>query len=214
MGRGTQAAASWTKRAKMAREAGLRSVLRSGCHWTPRTKWWCGEVGLWSSGTDSSGDWPPSTASMTPSSGQRAAMRRPSPGMPMAWWWEELTGRRRKPVTGSAGASAEVRSEPRREWGATAASVGDGDGFAGGVVDGDGGEVLEEGAAAPDVEGLEAEADGEDGLVEVVGVLEEEFVDVFAGGVGGGALGDGVVAVFLRVDVGGGAGEAGWPGRC
>ena len=52
-----------------------------------------------------------------------------------------------------------------------------------------------------------AEADGEDGLVEVVGVLEEEFVDVFAGGVGGIALGDGVVAVLLRVDVGGAAGE-------
>jgi hypothetical protein len=54
---------------------------------------------------------------------------------------------------------------------------------------------------------LGAEADSQDGLVEVVGVLEEELVDVFAGGVGGFALGDGVVAVLLRVDVGGGAGE-------
>ncbi len=30
------------------------------------------------------GDWPPSTASMTASCGQRAETRRPSPGMPIA----------------------------------------------------------------------------------------------------------------------------------
>ena len=68
-------------------------------------------------------------------------------------------------------------------------------------------EVLDEGSAAPDVEGLGAEADGEEGFVEVVGVLDEEFVYVFAGGVGWGALGDGVLAVFVGVDVGSAAGE-------
>lgn len=68
-------------------------------------------------------------------------------------------------------------------------------------------EMLDEGSAAPDVEGLGAEADGEDGFVEVVGVLDEEFIDVFAGGVGGAALRDGVLAVFLGVYVGGTAGE-------
>jgi hypothetical protein len=67
--------------------------------------------------------------------------------------------------------------------------------------------VLKQGSAAPDVEHLGAEADGEDGLAEVVSVLEEELVDVFAGGVGGVALLDGLLAVLLGVDVGGAAGE-------
>ena len=92
-------------------------------------------------------------------------------------------------------------------FGGDGGGVGDGDGAAGGVVDGQGAEVLDEGSAAPDVEGLGAEADGEEGFVEVVGVLDEEFVDVLAGGVGGGALGDGVLAVLVRVDVGCAAGE-------
>jgi hypothetical protein len=35
-----------------------------------------------------------------------------------------------------------------------------------------------------------------------VGVLDEEFIDIFAGAVGWGALGDRVLTVFLRVDVG------------
>ncbi len=85
--------------------------------------------------------------------------------------------------------------------------VGDGDFAAGGVIDREWAEVLNEGATAPDVEELDAEADGEDGFVEVVGVLEEEFIDVFARVVGGGALGDGILAVFVGVDVGGAAGE-------
>jgi len=85
--------------------------------------------------------------------------------------------------------------------------VGDGYGFARGVVDREDVEVLDESAAAPDVEGLEAEADGKDRFVEIVGVLNEKFVDIFPGGVGGAALGDGVLAVFLGVDVGGAAGE-------
>jgi len=85
--------------------------------------------------------------------------------------------------------------------------VGDGYAAAGGVVDGHRGQVLDEGSAAPDVEGLDAEADGKDRLVEVVGVLDEELVYVFAGVVGGGTLGDGVLAVLVGVDVGGAAGE-------
>ena len=66
---------------------------------------------------------------------------------------------------------------------------------------------MDEGSTAPDVERLGAEADGEDRFVEVVGVLDEEFVDVFAGGIGGAALGNWVLAVFLGVDVGGTARE-------
>ncbi len=85
--------------------------------------------------------------------------------------------------------------------------VGYGYGLSGGMVHGHGGEVLDKGSSAPDIEGLDTEADGEDGLVEVMGVLDEEFVDVFAGGIGGGALGDGFLAVLVGVDVGGAAGE-------
>jgi hypothetical protein len=75
------------------------------------------------------------------------------------------------------------------------------------VVDGKDAEVLNEGAAAPDVEDLDAEADGEDGLVEVVRVLKEELIDVFARVVGGGGLGVGVLAILVGVDIGWTAGE-------
>jgi hypothetical protein len=68
-------------------------------------------------------------------------------------------------------------------------------------------QVLVEGASTPDVEDLQALADGEDGFVEVEGVLNEEFVDGGAGRVGVLAGGDGRFAVGLRVDVGGRAGE-------
>ena len=92
-------------------------------------------------------------------------------------------------------------------FGCGGGGVGDGDLAAGGVIDGKDGEVLHQRAAAPDVEDLDAEADGEDRLVEIVRVLKEKLIDVFARGVGGGALGDGVLTVFVRVDVGGTAGE-------
>jgi len=85
--------------------------------------------------------------------------------------------------------------------------VGDGDSGAGGVVDGHGHEVLDQRSTAPDIEHLRAEADGEDGLMQVVRVLQEELVDVFPGGVGGIGFGLGELAVLLRVDVGGRAGE-------
>lgn len=75
------------------------------------------------------------------------------------------------------------------------------------MVDGHGCEVLDQGSAAPDVEHLGAEADGEDGLAHVVGVLEEKFVDVFSGGVGGIGLGVGFRSELLRVDVGSAAGK-------
>jgi hypothetical protein len=99
----------------------------------------------------------------------------------------------------------EKRAEER--LGRGGCSVGDGDFAAGGVIDRENVEVLNQRAAAPDVEDLDAEADGEDGLVEVVRVLKEELIDVFAGVVGGGALGDGFLAVLVGIDVGGTAGE-------
>jgi hypothetical protein len=85
--------------------------------------------------------------------------------------------------------------------------VGDGNAAARGMVDREDAEVLDQSSTAPDVEELEAEADGQDGLVEVVGVLEEEFVDVFAGVIGRSALRKRILAVFVRVDVGGAARE-------
>ena len=85
--------------------------------------------------------------------------------------------------------------------------MGDRDFAASRVIDRQDGEVLDESASAPDVEDLNAEADGEDGLVKIVRVLEEEFVDVFTRRVSGGALGDWILTVFVRVHVGGTAWE-------
>ena len=65
----------------------------------------------------------------------------------------------------------------------------------------DGGQVLNEGAVAPDVEILHALADAEDGFMEVEGVLEEQLVDRGARGVGGIAGGDRSFAVALGVGV-------------
>jgi hypothetical protein len=76
-----------------------------------------------------------------------------------------------------------------------------------GVVDGEWAEVLNERSAAPGVEDLDTETDGEKRLVEVVRVLEEKLVNVFAGGVGGCALRDEIVAVLVWVDVGRAAGK-------
>ncbi len=78
---------------------------------------------------------------------------------------------------------------------------------AGGVVDWEDREILHQGASAPDVEELEAEADCEDGFIEVVGILDEEFVHILPGSVGGRALRNRFLAVFLRVDVGGASWE-------
>ncbi len=101
-----------------------------------------------------------------------------------------------------------MRNDGSKEGvGGDGGGVGDGYGTASRVIYRHWDEMLDEGSSAPDVEGLGSEADGEDGFVEVVGVLDEEFVDVFPGGVGGGALGDGVLAVFVGVDVGRAAGE-------
>jgi hypothetical protein len=68
------------------------------------------------------------------------------------------------------------------------------------VIDG-GCEVLDERAVEPDIESLHAIADGEDGLVEAEGFLEEQLVNGCSGGVGRGALGNGDFAVTLRVHV-------------
>lgn len=92
-------------------------------------------------------------------------------------------------------------------FGGDGCGVGDGNGGSCGMIYGENGEVLQEGAAAPDVEDLDAEADGEDGFVEGMGVLEEELVYIFAGWISRGGRGIGVVAVLLGVYVGGGAGE-------
>jgi hypothetical protein len=100
--------------------------------------------------------------------------------------------------------------------------VGDGYRGACAMVDGKGCKILDEGAAAPDVEVLATKADGKDGFVEIVGVLEEQFVCIFAGVVRRRSLREGIVAVALGVNVGGasrekygvaGTGEGGDIGR-
>ncbi len=56
-----------------------------------------------------------------------------------------------------------------------------------------GGQILNKGAVEPDVETLSAVADGENGFVEIEGVLQKQLLDGFTGWVGGIAGGGGVV---------------------
>ena len=74
-------------------------------------------------------------------------------------------------------------------------------------------EVLHQRAAAPHVQHLDAEADGEDRLAHVVRVLQQQLVDVLAGEVGGIALRLGLLAILLRIHIGGTAGQTGRPGN-
>ena len=120
------------------------------------------------------------------------------------WSW---IGRRRN--SSWRGASAGSTMEASRGGGDDGGGVGYGDRATGGVIDGDGGEVLDKGAAAPDVEHLGAEADGEEGLAVVVGVFEEAEVDLLAGWVGGVAGGDGGLGVTGGVYIEAAAGEEG-----
>lgn len=85
--------------------------------------------------------------------------------------------------------------------------VRDGHAAPGAVIDRHRRKMLDQRTTAPDVERLRAEADGEDGLVQVVGVLEEKLVDVLAGGVGGVRLGHGLLPVLVGIGVGGAAGQ-------
>jgi hypothetical protein len=85
--------------------------------------------------------------------------------------------------------------------------VSHGDGAAGRVIDWKGREILNQGASTPNVQRLRSEADGEEGLVEVVGILDEELVNIFAGRIGRIALRNGVLTVFVRIDIGRRAGE-------
>jgi hypothetical protein len=103
---------------------------------------------------------------------------------------------------GRFGAGREKPGQAR--IGGNADGVGLGDGAAGSVIDRGidlGFEVLEQGAIAPDVERLGAMADGEDGLAEIEGILQEELIDGSAAGIGGAALGDAYLAKPLRVNV-------------
>src|SRR5208282_842780 len=68
-------------------------------------------------------------------------------------------------------------------------------------------DVLDEGSVAPDVERLGSVADGEDGLAHVVRILQEKLVEVVARRIGRGGFGMRRLAVLLRIDVGGRAGE-------
>lgn len=85
--------------------------------------------------------------------------------------------------------------------------MGDSHGLSGGVVYRHRSEMLYESAAAPYVEGLNAEADGEDRFIEVVGVLDKELINILTRRIGRGAFGNGVLPVLLRIYIGGTAGE-------
>lgn len=82
---------------------------------------------------------------------------------------------------------------------------------AGLMIDGrvkDGIEVLDQGAVAPDVEGLCAVTDTENRLLQVESILEEQLVDGSAAGVGRSARGDGLFSVALRIDIEAAAGRS------
>ena len=68
-------------------------------------------------------------------------------------------------------------------------------------------DVLHECAVAPDVQRLGAVADGEDGLAHTVRVLQKQLIDVVACRIGRGGAGMSGLAVLLRIDIGGRAGE-------
>jgi len=68
-------------------------------------------------------------------------------------------------------------------------------------------DVLDEGSATPDIERLRAVTDGEDGLAHVVRVLKKKLVDVVTRGIRRSGLGMRRLAVLLRINVGGRAGE-------
>jgi hypothetical protein len=93
-------------------------------------------------------------------------------------------------------------------WG-DSRGVSDGDAAAGRMIDWEDAQILDQGSSAPDIEELEAEADGQDGLVEIVGVLDEKLIYVFPGVIGRSAFRDGLLAVFMGVDVGWASGKEG-----
>ena len=131
----------------------------------------------------------PSSASIpsTVPSGAHATARRPSPSRSTAWWWKEFTRSASAPT-------ARASSEP----GSTATScvtVQPGCGLA--VV----GQVLEERAAARDVERLGAAADAEDRQAGGVGVARDRQLEGVQVGLDRAELGVRLGAVGGGVDV-------------
>src|SRR5271163_2494081 len=86
--------------------------------------------------------------------------------------------------------------------GSDCSGMSDRDTAASGMVHRENGQILNQRATTPDVEELDAEADSEDRLIEVVGVLDEKLIDIFAKTIGRGALGYRLLAVFVGVHVG------------
>ena len=75
------------------------------------------------------------------------------------------------------------------------------------MINGEDGEVLEKSAAAPDVDGLKAEADAKDGFAMGLGVFEKEEIDGLTCWIGWGGGGIGLLSIAGRVDVGRRAGK-------
>jgi hypothetical protein len=103
-----------------------------------------------------------------------------------------------EPVSGNKQGGRQHCCEPR--------SWGDMDGmgienFPAGVVIDRCRQVLNQRAIPPDIEALQTGADGEDRLMEVKGVLQQELVDGGAGRISGTAFRDTGVTVSFRVNV-------------
>ncbi len=109
--------------------------------------------------------------------------------MASAWWWLELMGRRRKPSC--SGASSFATRLPSRESGAIAAVWATATARPAGWFTGMGARCWMRVPPRQTLRDCDAEADAEERLVQVVGVLEEQLVDGLAAGVGGGGLGSG-----------------------
>ena len=135
---------------------------------------------------------------MTPSAGETALTSKIVSGTRIAWWWLELTSGSPRSPAGSSAASREP-----------AAMRPDGlDDLAAGLV-------IDRGLADPERESrcsqtfrlLHAVADGQDRLVEIEGILEEQLIDGGAGRVGLTALGDRIFAISLRIHIVSAAGQ-------
>ena len=80
--------------------------------------------------------------------------------------------------------------------------MGDRDTTASSVIHWKDGQILNKSASTPDIEELDPKADREDRFIQVVGILNEKLIDTFAKTVSGGALGNGLLAVLVRIHIG------------
>ena len=76
-----------------------------------------------------------------------------------------------------------------------------------GMIHRDRHQVLHKSSPTPDIQGLSAETDAEDGFVKTVCILKEKLIHILPGRIGGSTLRNSILAVLLRIDVGRASGE-------